>query len=179
MQKTAVKIGPQDHGRRMSLEEFEHAETQEGYVYELGRGVVTVSDVPNRRHLLQVVAPRRQLSAYDLAHPNRVQAILAGSECKILLARLESERHPDVAVYLTPPPDDEDLWAAWVPEVVIEVVSPGSEHRDYVEKREEYLLFGVREYWIIDADRQEMLVLRRSRGQWAERVVRPPETYRT
>ncbi len=59
------------------------------------------------------------------------------------------------------------------------MVSPSSRHRDYVEKREEYLAFGVHEYWIFDADKQEMLVLRRSRGRWAERVVRPPDVYRT
>jgi Uma2 family endonuclease len=36
----------------------------------------------------------------------------------------------------------------------------------------------VPEYWVVDADRQEVLVLRRSRGRWVERVVRPPEVYR-
>jgi Uma2 family endonuclease len=82
-------------------------------------------------------------------------------------------------VYQTPPPAQENDWAAWIPEIVIEVVSPGSEQRDYVEKREEYLAFGVREYWIVDADRQELLILQRSRGRWSPRIVRPPEVYRT
>ena len=54
MSKTITKIGPADHGRRMSLEEFDHAEGQEGYLYELSRGVITVADVPRRRHLLLV-----------------------------------------------------------------------------------------------------------------------------
>jgi hypothetical protein len=31
MGKTLTKIGPADHGRRMSLDEFEHAKVQEGY----------------------------------------------------------------------------------------------------------------------------------------------------
>jgi Uma2 family endonuclease len=38
-------------------------------------------------------------------------------------------------------------------------VSPGSEVRDYEEKPEEYLAFGVREYWIFDADKETILVL--------------------
>jgi Uma2 family endonuclease len=179
MPKTATVLGPADHGRPMTLDEFDHAEGQPGRLYELGRGTIAVVDVPNRRHLAQVNALRRQVHAYDAAHPGQVHTIAGGSDCKVLVAGLESERHPDLALYKTPPPEEEDFSASWVPEVVIEVVSPGSEHRDYVEKREEYLLFGVFEYWVCNADRRELLVLRRSRGQWVERVLRPPEVYRT
>jgi Uma2 family endonuclease len=164
----------------MSLAEFEHAEVEEGRLYELSRGVITESDVPNPPHLAQVIAIRRQLNAYDLEHPGRIYAVASGSECKILVTGLESERHPDLAVYKTPPHSDvEDVWASWVPEIVIEVVSLGSEERDYGEKREEYLQFGVQEYWIANAERQEELVLRRAGGRWTERILRPGDTYRT
>jgi Uma2 family endonuclease len=180
MLKAAIKVGPKDHGRRMSLVEFDHAEVQEGYRYELGRGVIVVSDVPKKRHLLQLESIRDQFSSYKLAHPGRIQVIAAGSDCKIMVAAYESERHPDLAVYMTPPPEeDEDFWYIWIPEIVIEVVSLGSKLRDYKEKREEYLAFGVREYWIFDAAKREMLVLKRVGGRWRERSVRPPEIYRT
>ncbi len=179
MPKTAIRIGPKDHGRHMSLEAFDLAEGQEGYLYELSRGVITVMDVPNSPHLAQVTAVRRQLNAYDLAHPNRIYTIAAGSECKILLADLESERHPDLAIYKTWPPKGKNLWVKWIPELVIEVISPGSEYRDYEEKREEYFRFGVREYWIVDAAKQQMVVLRRSAAGWTERILRPPKIYRT
>src|SRR5207248_707962 len=99
MSRTAIQIGPQDHGRRMSLEEFGPAEGREGHLYELSRGVVTVTDVPDERHLAQITAIRRPLAAYDLAHPGRIHTLAAGSECKILLGDLQSERHPDLAVY--------------------------------------------------------------------------------
>jgi Uma2 family endonuclease len=179
MSTQTIKIGPADHGRRMSLAEFEHAEVQEGRLYELGRGVIIVSDVPGPRHLMQLNAIRRQLHAYDLQHSGRIHSIAGGSDCKILLTELESERHPDVAIYKNPPPEEDDFWASWIPEIVIEVVSPGSEQRDYVEKREEYLRFGIREYWIVDADREEVLVLRRSAGRWVERILHPQDVYHT
>src|SRR5438876_4366653 len=99
MLRAATKVGPADHGRKMSLAEFDKAEVQEGYLYELGRGVIVVSDVPNPRHLAQVLAIRRQLARYDLDHPGRIDNIAAGSECKLLLWDLESERHPDITVY--------------------------------------------------------------------------------
>jgi Uma2 family endonuclease len=176
MPQAVTKVGPKDHGRRMSLAEFDHCEVQEGYLYELGRGVIVVSDVPNPRHLAQVDALREQLSAYRQQNPGRIRRIAGGGECKLLIAGLESERHPDLAVYKTPPPK-KDLWSSWVPELVVEVVSPGSEERDYEEKREEYLRFGVKEYWIVDADKQEVLVLRRVAGKWKERVLRRPDVY--
>ena len=53
--KTITRIGPADQGRRMSLEEFEHAEAEEERLYELSRGVVTVVDVPNPGHLALVL----------------------------------------------------------------------------------------------------------------------------
>jgi Uma2 family endonuclease len=180
MTTQAIKISPADHGRRMSLADFEHAEVQEGYLYELGRGVIIESDVPNPAHLAQFLAIRRQFSTYETAHPGRIYGVMGGAECKIVLAALESERHPDLAIYKTPlPSDEEDVWAVWIPEIVIEIVSPGSEQRDYQEKREEYLQFGVQEYWIVDAERQEVLILRRIGGRWREKTIRPPETYGT
>lgn len=180
MLKAAIRIGPADHGRRMSLADFDHVKVQEGYLYELGRGVIVVIDVPKKRHLYQVDSIRDQLSAYKLAHPGRIQIIAAGSECKIMVTGYESERHPDLAVYMTlPPEEDEDFWFIWIPELVIEVVSSGSKLRDYKEKREEYLAFGVGEYWIFDLEKREMLVLKRIGGRWRERIVRPPKVYQT
>ena len=166
----------------MTLEEFEFAEAAEGYRYELSQGVITVIDVPKRKHLLQVHAIREQFYKYSEVHSGRIHTIAAGGECKLLVEELESERHPDLAIYKTAPPSDveeNDIWSVWIPEIVIEVVSPSSVHRDYDEKPDEYLQFGIREYWIIDADKQQLLILRRSRGKWAERIVRPGEHYQT
>ena len=174
-----MTLTPADHGRRMALADFDRAEAGPGPVFELGRGVVVMVDVPDRRHLAQVTALRRIIHAYDAAHPGQIHTIASGSECKVLLADRQSERHPDLALYKTAPPEGDDFWAEWVPEIVVEIVSPGSEERDYVEKRDEYFEFGVREYWVVDAGRGEVLVLRRSRGRWVERVLRPGEGYRT
>jgi Uma2 family endonuclease len=178
----AVKrIGPDDHGKRMQLADFEHADVVEGYIYELGRGVIVVSDVPSQSHLVIVNAIRALLYAYRSRHPEVIDQIAAGSDCKLLTQAFESERHPDVAVYKTPPPETEegDPWRDWIPELVVEVVSPNSVHRDYDEKPEEYLAIGVHEYWTIDARKQAMLALRRRAGVWEEQHVKASETYRT
>jgi Uma2 family endonuclease len=180
MATTAIKLTPTDHGRHMSLADFEFADVQEGRTYELSRGVITVSDVPNPRHLVQVNEIRFQFSGYWVSRRDKLYAILTGSECKIPVEGLESERHPDLAIYKTPPPSaGREVWRVWIPEIVIEVVSLDSGVRDYVEKRDEYLAFGVQEYWIVDASREEVLILKRTSGRWKEQVVRPPELYRT
>lgn len=38
-----------------------------------------------------------------------------------------------------------------VPDLLVEVVSKGSVARDYVEKKNDYEKFGVKEYWIVDS----------------------------
>jgi Uma2 family endonuclease len=181
-QTTVTTIGPADHGRRMSLEEFEHAEGQEGHLYELSRGVIVVVDVPRPKHLLFIDAIRKQLSTYRERHEGVIVAIAGGGECKLLIKDLESERHPDLAIYKTPLPEGDyadEIWSHWIPELVIEVVSASSRHRDYNEKPEEYFRLGVREYWIVDPETGTLKVFRRSRGRWAERTIKPPQIYKT
>lgn len=179
MPGVALKLGPADQGRRLRLADFDQAEPEEGYVLELSRGIIVVSQVPEPRHFAVVNATRRQIHAFDLSHPGRIFGVASGSECKLLLPDFDSERHPDLAVYTVAPPRGKNVWARWIPELVIEVVSPGSEERDYILKREEYLALGVKEYWILDLERRELLVLRRIRNRWEEdRVLRPPQKYR-
>ena len=102
--KTITRIGPADQGRRMSLEEFEHAEAEDGQLFELSRGVVTVVDVPKPRHFKLVDAIRQQFSDLRKKQPQLIFGIASGSECKLLISGLESERHPDLAIYKTPSP---------------------------------------------------------------------------
>ncbi len=49
------------------------------------------------------------------------------------------------------------------PLLVVEVVSPNRENRDYRYKRSEYAARGIMEYWIVDAIAQKLRIL-----QWVE-----------
>src|SRR5438874_226394 len=99
--KTRPKIGPHFQGRRMSLKTFEFAEGQEGFCYELSRGYIVVSEVPNFLHACLMVVIRNALIEYEIAHPGVIYMILGTMDCKLLVPEWESERHPDLAVYLT------------------------------------------------------------------------------
>jgi Uma2 family endonuclease len=172
-------IGPEDDGRRMSLNEFDHAVAREGYLYELNKGVIEVSDVPHPDHgrLLQEV--RDQLTAYKLSRPEIVHYLSGGSDAKLLIGPSESERHPDLSVYLSRAPEVLDVWSVWVPAVVIEIVSQRSAKRDYEDKPAEYLEFGVDEYWIIDSAKNQMTLLSRWRGQWKKQIIKPPAKFKS
>jgi Uma2 family endonuclease len=172
-------IGPKDNGRPMSLDQFDRANGREGHIYELNKGVIEVTDVPHPRHFAQVQGIRNQLVIYQENHPEILHSVTSSNDSKILIAADQSERHPDLSVYLSPPPDVADVWSVWVPEIVIEVVSKSSAKRDYHDKPSEYLSFGVDEYWIIDSSKQQMTALVRWRGQWKEKIVKPSQKYST
>jgi Uma2 family endonuclease len=174
-----IRIGPEDHGRRMSLDHFDRATGQEGHLYELNKGVIDVVDVPQPDHGRQVEALREQFVRYKVAHRGVIDSIGGSGEAKIPLSTDQSERHPDLSVYLSAQPQVKDVWAVWVPEIVIEVVSPRSVKRDYEDKPAEYLEFGVREYWIVDSTKQQMTAMVRRAGRWDTQLVKPPQKYST
>jgi Uma2 family endonuclease len=176
---TRQRIGIANQGQTMALEEFIEADFQEGRLYELARGVIEVTEVPGIPHGRIVHRFGQLFYRYDAEHPGVLNYIAGGGECRIRLPGMQSDRHPDRAVYLNPPPEGPNPWQRWVPAIVVEVVSPGGEHRDYVEKREEYLRFGVLEYWILDPNLRKLTVLQREGDIWAEVQVPIDGIYRT
>jgi Uma2 family endonuclease len=163
----------------MSLEDFEPATTPEGGTYELDRGTIVVSDVPPLSHLRVLMAVRDALILYHIANPQHARHIACRGEAKLVIEPFQSERKPDVMVYCDPPPDGPDVWSVWVPQIVVENVTPESAEQDYDRKPDEYLAFGVQECWIVDSQRRRFTALNRWRGQWQPRELRPGQTYTT
>ena len=56
------------------------------------------------------------------------------------------------------------------PLLVIEVVSPNQEKRDYRYKRSEYAARGIAEYWIVDPIAHKVTVLEWVEGLYEEKV---------
>jgi Uma2 family endonuclease len=179
--KTKSKIGRRHHGQKMSLKAFEFVETTEGLHCELARGYIIVSDVPGFPHMRRTSFIRQHVDHYKIENPGQIYEVLTGAECKLLVRDWESERHPDLAIYLTPPPNRKGrtMWRTWFPDLVIEVVSESSRDRDYTEKRDEYWSLGVKEYWIVDAGMQQILTLRRGKSDWIEKALGPNDTCET
>jgi Uma2 family endonuclease len=168
MASVASRIGPADHGRAIALDEFLEAEEEPGYRYELSRGVLEVTQVPNDAHGQIVCNLYTAIVLYEQTHPGLIQRYGGAGEFQLLLPGMISGRNPDVAVVLKGTPKDPR--GRRPPSLAIEVVSAGSETRDYHTKREEYLAYGLREYWIVDPQARKVTVLLRDGSVWVERV---------
>jgi len=176
MSTTQIRIGPADHGRRMTIDEFRDAEEEPGYLYELARGVVEATEIRNDPHGQIEDNLRSALEVYRLQHPGLIRRCGGASAFRLWVPEMISGRNPDLAFVLEGTPKDErgrrrPAWAA-------EVVSAGkrARDRDYIAKREEYLVYGLREYWIVDPHLEQVTVLVRTEGAdgpaWRERVFR-------
>jgi Uma2 family endonuclease len=77
-------------------------------------------------------------------------------------------REPDV-VYMLARNAGKTKEAFWRgTDLAIEVVSEGNSDHDYITKRREYALHGVTEYWIVDPELNQILVLTLNGQEYAE-----------
>jgi Uma2 family endonuclease len=103
----------------------------------------------------------------------RGRGVTCYAPCKVRV-RAGAFREPDVCVLL----NDKDLrrgrkyWSG--ADMVIEVVSPGGEARDYLEKRDDYSGAKIPKYWIVDPWKKQLLVLRLTNGGYADHATLPP-----
>ena len=171
-----LRIGPADHGRKMTLEEFWDAEEQSGFLYELARGVLEVSEIPGDPQFQIVDNLHEAFSNYRRQHPGLILCIGHGSDVRYIIPEFGSDRHPDLAIVFRDAPPD--FKGRPLPILGVEVVSPGSRarKRDYVDKQEEYLAAGFLEYWIVDPDDKKVTVFLRREVDgilaWEERTYR-------
>jgi Uma2 family endonuclease len=164
------RIGPADNGRTMTLDEFLEAEVEEGYRYELARGVLEVTQVPNDPHGQVVTNLYDAIGQYRRTHPDVVLRYGGGAEFQFVVPVMVSGRNPDLGVVLRVA--SKDWRGRKVAALAAEVVSGGSVNRDYETKREEYLAYGLLEYWIVDPLKRQVTVLTRRGDTWDEVVLR-------
>ena len=98
MATTNIRIGPADHGRRMTLDEFRDAEEEPGHLYELARGVLEVTEVPGDNHGQIVHNLHEALSQYRREHPDQILRFAHGSDIRLIIPELDSDRNPDLAI---------------------------------------------------------------------------------
>ena len=128
----------------------------EGTRAELIDGQIYYMAPPTRRHQKILLFLSRLIADY---------IDLKGGSCEVDIAPFavflnEDDKNyvePDISVIcdrnkLT------DKGCTGAPDWIIEVVSPGSRRMDYFTKLFQYRTAGVREYWIVDPDKNRILV---------------------
>ena len=177
---TRRRIGPADHGRRMTLDEFIEADFEEGWLYELARGVDRRDRSTRHHHGRIVDRIARVFILTKMHHPGVINYRAGGGECRLRLPGMESDRHPDQADLSRPRPRRApNSGRAGSRTSSSRSSAEGGEERDYVEKREEYLRIGVRNTGSSTRPRRVMRVLQRAGDVWEEVVVAAGAIYRT
>jgi len=153
--------------RRWTVADLEQIEPKEGERYEIIDGELFVTHAPNWRH--QYPAGRLHTALDNWSDQTGLGATFEGAG---LVFSVVSGVIPDI-VWIS----WERLWAAedsaghfaHGPELVVEVLSPGSDNvrRDREIKLALYSREGVDEYWIVDWQRREIDVYRRLAGALA------------
>ncbi len=70
-----LRLGPADHGRRKSIDEFLEADEEPGYRCESARGVLEMTEVPDDPHGQSEWNILRALARYDDAHPGLIARV--------------------------------------------------------------------------------------------------------
>ncbi len=138
---------------------------EDGKLYELIEGEFHVSTQPNWHHqyvctqLLWALQDWNQNSGLGVANGSPGVIFDIHDAVAPDVVWISNERLPQLLG------DDGKLHAA--PDLVIEVVSPGwqNEQRDRDTKLKLYSRRGVREYWIVDWQSQQVEIYRRSRAR--------------
>ena len=143
------------HSALMSLADW--AAMLEDEPGELVDGRLVEEEMPSYEHELIVAWLIHMLRAW-LAP---LGGLVGGSEAKFAV-RPTRGRKPDVSAYFPSSPRPPRRGIIEVPpDIMIEVVSPTPRdgRRDRIEKLEEYAAFGVRWYWLVDAQLRSLEVL--------------------
>jgi Uma2 family endonuclease len=144
--------------------EWEYLYLPGNRLVEYDDGFVKVLPMPTRSHQLIALFLWEILHRFALAN-NLGEALAAPFPIRLWKGKF---REPDVMFMSAQHADriDERYWRG--ADLVMEVVSGDSESRkrDLVEMRREYAKARIREYWIVDPQKQEITVLRLSLGKY-------------
>jgi Uma2 family endonuclease len=158
--------------QKMTLAEFLAYDDGTDYLYELERGELISmpfeSEINRRISMfLLIYFSQRGIPFYRLTM--KTEIAVSGSRVSVRVPDLVllSEELATVMegatrsiVLMDMPP----------PSLVVEVVSPNQENRDYRYKRSEYAARGIAEYWIVDPIQAKVTVLEWVEGLYEEQV---------
>ena len=131
-----------------ALPDGQRAELIDGQIYYMAP--------PNRRHQRFVSKLNQSIANYIDSHNGSCEvyptpfAVFLNEDDKNYV-------EPDISV-ICDPEKLTDKGCTGAPDFIIEIVSPSSRRIDYFVKPFKYCSTGVREYWIVDPDKKQIIV---------------------
>jgi Uma2 family endonuclease len=137
---------------------------EDGKRYEIMDGDLYMTPAPATRH--QIIATRLSHVLMTYLETHQIGTVLT-APCDVVLSDTDTVQ-PDLLLVL-------NVGSARItekniqgpPDLVVEILSPGTAARDQELKRKRYEYFAVREYWLIDPDHNTMEILRLEEGRYA------------
>jgi Uma2 family endonuclease len=184
---TVLKIGPADHGRPMTLEEYLGGDYEEGYQYELIDGRLYVSPQANLPENWVQNWLRRKLQSYSDQRPEVINHVTGPGRVFIPGRHGITTPEPDVLAYRDFPLHvaiRDMRWQDVNPFAVGEVLSAEDPDKDLVRNVELYWLVPtIKLYWVLDAradaDYPTLLAHQRHGKQWRVKEYGPADIYTT
>lgn len=131
-----------------ALPEGERAELIDGHMYMMAP--------PSRRHQKISMELSSIIREYIRSHKGKCE-VYAAPFAVYLDERSNTYVEPDISVICDPNKLD-DKGCNGAPDWIIEIVSPSSKKMDYLLKLLKYRSCGVKEYWIVDPEKNRVIV---------------------
>lgn len=128
----------------------------DGQRAELIDGQIYFMSPPSRRH--QKISMELSATIRDYIRSHNGSCEVYSAPFAVFLN--EDDRNyvePDISV-ICDPEKLTDRGCTGAPDWIIEIVSPSSRRMDYLTKLLKYSSSGVREYWIVDPDKKQIMV---------------------
>ena len=135
---------------------------------ELVNGRLVFIPMPTISHQIIIAFLYRLLSAYLIE--TQPEALVLFTSVPVRLAK-DLMREPDILVVLKGLASQKEDKFVERPDMVIEVLSPSNRENDLIDKRVEYAVAKIPEYWIVDPLGKTMTVLTLRKGQYREHGV--------
>ena len=147
---------PQAREKRYTAEDYWNL--PEGSRAELIGGCLYAMAPPGYKHQLLVMELAGTIRDYIRQH-NGSCKVLPAPFAVNLNANDETYVEPDISV-ICDSSKLTDRGCTGAPDLIIEIVSPSSRKMDYSTKNALYADAGVREYWIVDPSKNQVIVYR-------------------
>ena len=124
---------------------------------ELMDGVIIKNEMPDMKHQIMVTKIGKIIDRFLEDNHGDCAVFDVGVNVRPDVDDEHTLVIPDITVVCDPDKIKEDaIWGP--PDWVIEVTSPSTRKRDFDDKLHKYFHCGVREYWIIDMEREKVIV---------------------
>jgi Uma2 family endonuclease len=139
----------------------------EGTLAEIINGSIQMSPAPTPSH--QSIVRELAYAILNYIKQHRKSDHIFFAPCDVFLDEQLNAVQPDI-IFISAAKNSiiRDEAIHGVPDLIIEVLSPGNSYHDLVTKKDLYQKFGVQEYWVVTPETKETIGFILKTGSYSE-----------